>query len=425
MVIRREYLERVKKKSFWIGVLVFPLIMTLLIGGSFMLMAVSPDQQRKIAMIDATGKLIGPMREELGEDKLKDGTPKLALEAAPAPVAGQEPSPEVLEALKQRVNKKEIFGYLVAGPNIEAEGNFKLYVKNVGSIQVTSSIERALRRAVISLRAENMKLALDPTSLKSLLAPVDMDSFQVMAGEGKAKKSNFLVSYFGTFGFVMILFMSMLLYGIAVMRGILEEKSNRIMEVLLGSLTPNELMTGKILGIALVGLTQLAVYTLTAGALRIFMMTRTVSEDMAGMADIFSMSKMVYFVLFFLLGYFMYTGMFAAVGAVCNSEQEAQNLQAPVQYMLMIPMIATFFFVNNPDSKIAVVASLIPVFTPMVMFMRISLLTPPFWQIALSIVLTLITIFFIFRGVAKIFRIGILMYGKRPTIPEIIRWARS
>jgi ABC-2 type transport system permease protein len=424
MVIRREYLERVKKKSFWIGVLVFPLIMTLLIGGSFLLMAVSPDEQRKIAMIDATGKLIGPMTKELGEDKLKNGSPKLALEAAPAPEAGQDPSPEVLEALKERVNKKELFGYLVAGPDIEAEGNFKLYVKNVGSIQVTENIERALRRAVISLRAENMKLALDPASLKALLAPVSMDSFQVMA-VGKAKKSNFLVSYFGTFGFVMILFMSMLLYGIAVMRGILEEKSNRIMEVLLGSLTPNELMTGKILGIALVGLTQLAVYTLTAGALRIFLMTRTVSEDIAGMADIFSMSKMVYFVLFFLLGYFMYTGMFAAVGAVCNSEQEAQNLQAPVQYMLMIPMIATFFFVNNPDSKIAVIASLIPVFTPMVMFMRISLLTPPFWQIALSIVLTLITIYFIFRGVAKIFRIGILMYGKRPTIPEILRWARS
>jgi len=297
--------------------------------------------------------------KELGEDKLNDGTPKLALEAAPAPVAGQEPSPEVLESLKQRVNKKEIFGYLVAGPNIEAEGNFKLYVKNVGSIQVTSSIERALRRAVISLRAENMKLALDPASLKALLAPVDMDSFQVVAGEGKAKKSNFLVSYFGTFGFVMILFMSMLLYGIAVMRGILEEKSNRIMEVLLGSLTPNELMTGKILGIALVGLTQLAVYTLTAGALRIFMMTRTVSEDMAGMADIFSMSKMVYFVLFFLLGYFMYTGMFAAVGAVCNSEQEAQNLQAPVQYMLMIPMIVSGGTGDGPPNGIYVITGLV------------------------------------------------------------------
>ena len=423
MVIRREYLERVKKKSFWIGVLVFPLIMTVLIAGSFLLMAVSPDQQRKIAVIDGTGKLIEPMRNHLQDDtehKLKNGSPSIVLEAVDA----KEPLNAVVEQLKMRVKKDELFGYLVAGKDIDAEGNFKLYVKNVGNIQLTSAVESALRRAVILARVEKMNLPLDTASVKKLLAPVDVDSFQVTA-EGKEKKTNFLISYFGTFGFVMILFMSMLLYGIAVMRGILEEKSNRIMEVLLGSLTPDELMTGKILGIALVGLTQLAVYTVTAGALRLFIATRTVSPEMAGMADVFSMTKMVYFIVFFLLGYFMYTAMFAAVGAVCNSEQEAQNLQAPVQYMLMIPMIATFFFVNNPDSKIAVIASLIPVFTPMVMFMRISLLTPPFWQIALSMVLTVVAIYFIFRGVAKIFRIGILMYGKRPTLPEIFKWARS
>ena len=129
--------------------------------------------------------------------------------------------------------------------------------------------------------------------------------------------------------------------------------------------------------------------------------------------------------LFFLLGYFMYTALFAAVGAVCNSEQEAQNLQGPLTWTLMIPMMATVYFVNNPDSTPAVVVSLIPIFTPMVMFMRISLQTPPFWQIALSIGLMLIANYLFFRGVAKIFRIGILMYGKRPSIPEILRWARS
>jgi ABC-2 type transport system permease protein len=357
MVVRREYLERVKKKSFWIGVLVFPVIMTLLIGGSFLLMAVSPEQQRKIAVIDPTGKLVEPMRRQLeeSEDKMKNGSPSIVLEAvdAKADLEG------TLKELRERVKKNELFGYLIAGEDFDAEGNFKLYVKNAGNFDFTNAIQGALRRAVIQARVAKMNLSIDPATLKQVLAPIDMDSFQVTA-EGKENKTNFLISYLGTFGFVMILFMSMLLYGIAVMRGILEEKSNRIMEVLLGDLTPDELMTGKILGIALVGLTQLAVYTLTAGALRIFLMVRTVSPEMAGMADMFSMTKMAYFILFFLLGYFMYTAMFAAVGAVCNSEQEAQNLQAPVQYMLMIPMIATFFFVRNPDSKIAVVASLIP-----------------------------------------------------------------
>jgi len=130
-------------------------------------------------------------------------------------------------------------------------------------------------------------------------------------------------------------------------------------------------------------------------------------------------------VIFFLLGYFLFVTLFAAVGAVCNSEQEAQNLQAPVVICLVIPMATTIFFVTQPDSTAAVIVSLIPIFTPMVMFMRISVLTPPFWQIALSIVLTTLTIWVLFRAVAKIFRIGSLMYGKRPSIPEILRWARS
>jgi len=121
----------------------------------------------------------------------------------------------------------------------------------------------------------------------------------------------------------------------------------------------------------------------------------------------------------------MYTSLFAMVGAVCNSEQEAQSLQAPLIIMLMLPMMLTFFFVRHPDSPAAVAASLFPFFTPMVMYMRISTLTPPAWQIALSIVLMIGTTYLLFRAAAKVFRIGTLMYGKRPTLPEIWRWARG
>jgi ABC-2 type transport system permease protein len=136
-------------------------------------------------------------------------------------------------------------------------------------------------------------------------------------------------------------------------------------------------------------------------------------------------AKLVYFVVFFLLGYFFYTALFAAVGAVCNSEQEAQNMQQPLTFLLMIPYIMTFFFVRNPDHIAAVIMSMIPPFTPMIMFTRLSVGSVPWWQVALSLVLLIGSTWLVFRGAAKIFRIGILMYGKRPTIPEIIRWARS
>ncbi len=200
------------------------------------------------------------------------------------------------------------------------------------------------------------------------------------------------------------------------------------MEVLLGSVSPRELMTGKIVGIGLVGLTQVVIYLATAGALRAWAAGATTGgavEGLGGALDALTPVKLLWFVVFFLLGYFLYTALFAAVGSVCNSEEEAQNLQTPVVMCLVLPMVTTIYFVGNPDSTPAVVASLFPPFTPMVMYMRISVLTPPLWQILLSAALTGATIWILFRAVAKVFRIGVLLYGKRPTIPEIIRWARS
>jgi ABC-2 type transport system permease protein len=288
----------------------------------------------------------------------------------------------------------------------------------------TERIVRSLKNAVVGLRLEKSNLGLDRKALDAIMKPIDMETFQVSA-TGEAKKKGFLQTWFGTFAFVMVLYMSLLLYGIAVMRGILEEKSSRVMEVLLGSMSPDQLMTGKIVGIGLVGLTQMAIYVVTAGSLRAYFAAQQAAAEWTSALDAFSPVKMLWFVVFYVLGYFMYTALFAAIGAVCNTEQEAQNLQTPVVMCLVIPMLMAFFFVNNPDSTVAVVVSLIPIFTPMVMYMRISVLTPPLWQIALSILLMVGTIFLLFKATAKIFRIGVLMYGKRPTIPEILRWARS
>jgi ABC-2 type transport system permease protein len=163
----------------------------------------------------------------------------------------------------------------------------------------------------------------------------------------------------------------------------------------------------------------------TAGVLRFYVLARMGGGDFAWVRDAFSPAKLLYFVLFFLLGYFFYTALFAAVGAVCNSEQEAQNLQQPLTMSLMIPYIMTFFFVRNPDHIAAVIMSMIPPFAPMIMFTRLSAGSVPWWQLTLSLTLLIGSTWLVFRGAAKIFRIGILMYGKRPTIPEILRWARG
>lgn len=420
MIIRREYRERVTKKSFWIATAVFPVIMGALVIGSIVLANVAMEKQRKIVLIDATGVIAPLTATKLAEEKLKDGQPAWIVETAPL----QGSVEDTHRALRGRIFSKELFGIVTIGPDLEAEDNFRLYGLRVSDIDAAVTIRGAIHEAVVAERLKKSQLGIDQAVLKGLTKRVELNTLQE-SETGEAIKTGFGQALAVTFGFVILMFMSLLLYGIAMLRGVLEEKSTRVMEVLLGSVSPNELMTGKILGIGLVGLTQMVVWMGTVGVLRLVAAEKLSGGDMAWIQDALSPTKLVYFVVFFLLGYFFYTALFGAVGSVCNSEQEAQNLQQPLQMSLMIPYIMTFFLVRNPDSTVAVVMSMIPPFAPMIMFTRLSVGQVPWWQVVLCLVLLIGSTFLVFRAAAKVFRIGVLMYGKRPTVPEILRWARS
>jgi ABC-2 type transport system permease protein len=420
MIVRREYRERVTKKSFWIGTAVFPILMGGMIFFSVFAAGLQMDKTRHVVFIDATGVIAPAVAEKLSTVKLKDGKPKWVVEVAPV----QGSVDETHVAFKPRILSKEIYGVVTIGPDLEADGNYKFTGVNISDIGVILELQAAVKDAVVAARLKKSGLGLDQTVLDGLTKKIDLKTLQETA-TGAAIEKGVGEAFFATFAFVILLFMSLLLYGIAMLRGVLEEKSTRVMEVLLGSVSPNELMTGKILGIGLVGLTQMVIYMVTAGALRVIVAVKMSGGNMAWIQDALSTTKLAYFVVFFLLGYFFYTALFAAVGAVCNSEQEAQNMQQPLTMSLMIPYIMTFFFVRNPDSIAAVIMSMIPPFAPMIMFTRLSVGSVPAWQVALSLTLLIGSTWLVFRGAAKIFRIGILMYGKRPTIPEILKWARS
>jgi ABC-2 type transport system permease protein len=423
VIVRREFLERVRKRSFWIGTLVFPLILVALFALPMLLVGARTGEVKRIAVVDGIGGIAERLERSLEDRTLRSGEREYSFE--PASPGGDAAAARA--ALEPRVTAGDLYGILEIGRDPFAEDVASLYTRNVGNVEVLSTLRNALRSALLEVRLTESKLAVDLETLGRVTAGVELETYQVSA-EGEAKKRGFGQAYFGTFAFVMLLYMSMLLYGIATMRGILEEKTTRVMEVLLGSVSPRELMTGKIVGIGLVGLTQVVIYLATAGVLRAWAAGATgggAVEGLGGALDALTPMKLLWFVVFFLLGYFLYTALFAAVGSVCNSEEEAQNLQTPVVMCLVLPMVTTIYFVGNPDSTPAVAASLFPPFTPMVMYMRISVLTPPLWQILLSVALTGATIWVLFRAVAKVFRIGVLLYGKRPTIPEILRWARS
>jgi ABC-2 type transport system permease protein len=221
----------------------------------------------------------------------------------------------------------------------------------------------------------------------------------------------------------MILYITILIYGVTVMRGVIEEKQSRIVEVLLSSVKPFQLMLGKLVGIGLVGLTQYFTWAAfmigisTVAALPAFAMGAFKLPNIPP-------SLMVYFVVYFVLGYFLYATLYAAVGALVSSEEDAQQVQLPVTMFLIIPMIFSSAILRNPNSTFSIVLSLIPFFAPVLMFMRICLSQPPLWQIGLSMVLMIVTILGAVWLAAKIYRVGILMYGKRPNLPEIMKWMK-
>lgn len=419
MIIRREYRERVRKPSFWIGTLLFPLIMVGLIFAQIGFAMMESQETLRFALVDATGRLHAATDAALAANKLKNGGRQYELISETAE-GGLEAA---FQRLRPKVLSGELFGVVTVGEQIDDDDNVHYYTKNVGNGDATRALEGALSRAMLELRIERGALDITPETIAKLTKRVDAKTIQVTE-EGESKRG-FLSAYLSTTIFVMLLYMSLLIYGIMMLQGLLEEKSSRIMEVLLGSVSPTQLMTGKIIGIGLVGLTQVGFYALTAGGARAYVLASGVGGDVQGFVEGFSPAKLLFFLLFFVLGYFLYVSLFAAIGSVCNSMEEAQNLQTPVVMCLVIPMIATFLLLKQPDSMASTIFSMIPLFTPMVMFMRIMVLTPPWWEIALSLLILVGTIALVFRGVAKIFRIGILMYGKRPTVPEILRWARG
>ncbi len=423
MVIRREYLQNVTKKAFWIGTLAFPLLLLLIMGLAVGAHVLNPETQKRIAFIDETGKLSAKMVEALNasdENKLSDKRPEFIVEAVPL----QGSIEDTRRGLEEKILDEEIHGVLVARQDLDPNAGFGLYLKSVGDEDIGRALRRALQNAVIQLRLERSQLDVDRATLDAVVQPIELKNFEVKAG-GEATEKNPGVAQIGMLLFSMILYITLFMYGLSTARGIIQEKSSRVMEVLLGSMSHNQLITGKILGVAAVSLTQMLIYAGTAWAGRLSIMLKQDPQKFSSILELVAPERILFFLVFFVLGYFLYMSMFAIVGAVSNTEQDAQYFQFPVMMLLMIPYIMSVFFVKHPDSTAAVAASLFPPFTPMVMFMRISVLTPPFWQIALSIALMLAAIWLMFRVAAKIFRIGSLMHGKRPTIPEILRWARS
>jgi ABC-2 type transport system permease protein len=429
VIVKREYLQRVRTRSFLILTLLVPGIMTVVMmlpaklatmgkKAEHVVVVTSTPQfgemvrQHFLSALTATddddesspeANAAKPKSREQGEDEYVIDVDSNATEAERT-------------ALRDKVTSQAIDGYLWLSDDAIASGKVTWTSRNMGGFGESSRLSAALNRVIQYERLS--KNGLTTEKADELLKPVKVEAIRIE--RGKEAKGSGGGKFLEVVIMVMLLYMAVLLYGISVMRSVLEEKTSRILEVLLSSATSTELMAGKLLGVGAVGLTQILVWVVIAGvfALPAMAMQPTLSEFQI------PLGVLIAFAIFFLLGYLLYSTMYATIGAITTTEQEGQQLQ----FFIVIPLVLSVFMlapvVRTPDAPAIVWLSMVPFFAPVLMYARIVVQTPPLWQIALSVVLLIGTIAGLLVLCARIYRVGILIYGKRPNLPEILKWLK-
>jgi ABC-2 type transport system permease protein len=307
--------------------------------------------------------------------------------------------------------------------NVLLNGRVVLYSQIVSDFSLNRRITSALNSAIVNLRLTNE--GLQPEIIRRLMRGANVEIVKV-GKEGMHKESG--QTFFLAFLLMMILYVTLVGYGTSLMKSVIEEKMSRIVEVLISSLRPFQLMMGKIVGVSLVGLTQYVIWA-TCGIL-LFAYGDSLSRLFPWLPQFPPLPSVpfilfFYFIFYFMLGYLFYATLFAAVGALAGEEGDTQQLVFPILLPLIFPILTMVYIQAHPDAPNVVFMSMIPFFTPLVMMVRVIVSTPPLWQIIASIFIMIVAIVFTTYVAGRIYRIGILMYGKRPTISEIIKWIRK
>lgn len=413
-ILKREYFTRVKTKGFWISTAILPLFIGAIMILPTLIAAMSKTSPEPVIIIDRAGDFFPVLETVFKSVKDQSQLPPLEL------YKGTEPIAQIRKALNDRAEKGEIQGYITVDQPTLTSGEITYYARNPSSaLSGGETFRPRFREAVTRYRLT--KLGLAGTDVDMATKRIELDVLK--ATNDPEKEESGLSAFIVSFLMVMFIYFSLIFYGIYVLKGVLEEKSNRIVEVIVSSVKPFHLMLGKIVGIGAVGLTQIGIWVVfiilfTAPQVLGLM---SVKEDM-----IPSISPMliIFFPIYFVLGFLLYATIYAGIGSMFNSDEDAQQMVSAANMMLIVPIMLVGAVMKNPSGTMATVTSLFPFFSPIIMYLRIAVQTPPAWQIALSIVLMIGTIILMTWIVSKIYRVGILMYGKKPTLPELLRWLR-
>ena len=409
-VIRREYLQRVRSKWFVFGTIAGPVFMIATFAIPIVFGLRDEARERAIVIMDRTGVLYEGVALRLGES---------------LDVERVEFSEGVEAVLESRIENREISGVLVLDESTLSAGR-AVYrgVERPSTLRVVW-IRQAVVESALEVRLQG---ASDAGGAQALLDGGEVE-YQTLDGEdpeANDRRAALVVGFAGGF----VLYITLLVYGIQVMRAVLEEKTTRIVEIVISVVRPGQLMLGKILGVGAVGLTQLGIWVLSfllllTFGLPYFLAARPELLEIQNAAEFIPQGGgLALFVVFFVLGYFLFSSLYAAVAAMCSSDEEAQQTQMPVTILLVVPMMVLAPIIEDPHGPLGTWLSLVPFFSPILMFPRF-MAGAPFWQVGVSLLLMVVTIVIVAWIAGRIYRVGILMQGKRPTLPEIVRWVRE
>ncbi|MDD8017152.1 MAG: ABC transporter permease [Bacteroidota bacterium] len=408
-VAKWEYIEKVKTKAFLIGLFLTPLIMSIFIVVPGLLSKEEKDQTKKIGIIDETHVLTSFLSERLIEKyKLPSRLPTYRL----IPLSEGDLGTDQLKILgSAEIASGELDGYLVVPSNVIDSGKVEYRAENAGNVRDQERFARVFEDIILERRAK--AVGYDPAVIRKISANVEIKTFKV-SKQGEEKESGFMETFFTGYIFILLLMFLVMSSGQMLIRSVIEEKSNRIIEVLVSSCSSKELMSGKVIGLSLLGLTTIAFWALLL-----------IAVNFASPIPYAGVEHVALLALYFVLGYFMYVAIFIMAGSTVSTEQEAQQMTGYITIFLVLPITLAVPVMLNPDSLLVKILSQIPLFTPTMMALRFSIQTPAWWEIILSLCTLSLTIWGLMWMAAKVFRIGILITGKRPNLKEIFGWLRT
>ena len=408
-VTKWEYIEKVKTKAFLISMIITPIFIIAMAVLPGLLAQKGDEDTKRTGLVDLTDSLGTKVANSLSTQyNLENGKPNYNIIPIPH-------NNETIEVLRKRVDKMSLDGkfetYIIIGKNALNDGKCEYRGSNVSNIRDVERFERNIKNAISEIILT--KKGIEPGILKEINKNVDMKSIKITA-EGESKESSFLHTFFTSYIFIILLMMLIMLTGQMLIRSLVEEKSNRIVEILVSSCSPTELMAGKILGLSLLGFTQIALWLVIG-----------IGASISFNFDLVSLDNLILILVYFVLGYLLYASVFVAIGSMSSTEQEAQQLTGYVSMLLVLPIVLAFSAVQDPNSSLIRILTFIPFLTPTFMILRIPIQLPPMWEIAATMLLLVVFIIIMTWLAGKIFRTGILIYGKKPSPKELLRWIRE